>query len=44
MPPDCAMHIVYTNNFTYELIQIKRTVLTFVPVEQLNGVPENPFG
>jgi cytochrome c oxidase subunit 2 len=28
------MHIVYTNNFTSKLIQIKRTVLTFGPVEK----------
>jgi hypothetical protein len=44
MPPDCATHTVYTNNFTFKLIQIKRTVLTFAPVEKQNGVPRTHFG
>ena len=43
MPSDCALHAVYTNNFTSKLIQIKRTVLTFAPVEKLEWGSRGPF-
>ena len=43
MLPDCAMHTAYANNFTSKLIQIKRTVLTFAPVEKLERGSHGPF-
>jgi len=33
----------YTNNFISKLIQIKRTVLTFAPVEKLERGPQGSF-
>jgi hypothetical protein len=43
MQPDCATHIIYANNFTSKLIQIKGTVLTFAPVEKLERGSHGPL-